>query len=245
MVTEDNLSTVGDNLFVTRLPFTYNEAQRVVSKAVAENNWDEVGVLNQTPTTRKRLAARYRTVETNVTLYGQKYRAVVVHSTAHDKRRLKRINHEIRQSVQALRKILSGEIKREYFCSADAEVTASKLRETHNDLHRIEALVIKKVRYGRGRPPKNRPKKVAAVRYVIEAQAVEKIESIQRKRDEAGCFVLLSNVASEGDQGQTAEELLRAYRTSMALSEILHSSRIPFLLTICFSKSPNVLRFSA
>lgn len=29
---------IGDNLFLTRLPFSYNEAGRVVSEAVAEKN---------------------------------------------------------------------------------------------------------------------------------------------------------------------------------------------------------------
>ena len=142
MVTEDNLRVIGDNLFVTRLPFTYNEACRVVSEAIAEDKWDRIGVLNQTPATVKRPATRYSITEKKVTLYGQEYRAVVVHSTAHDKRRLKRINREIQQSEKTLRKGLADELKREYFCRSDAEVTASKLSDTHtNDLHRIEISV--------------------------------------------------------------------------------------------------------
>ncbi|HHB77408.1 MAG TPA: IS1634 family transposase, partial [Desulfobulbus sp.] len=57
MVTKDNLTTVGDNLFLTRLPFSYNEAGRVVREAVEQNTWEEVGVLNETPATAKRPAA--------------------------------------------------------------------------------------------------------------------------------------------------------------------------------------------
>jgi len=77
MATEDNLRTIGDNLFVTRLPFSYNEACRVISEAVAEGQWVEVGVLNATPATAKRPAARCRTTEKTVTLYDRQYRAVL------------------------------------------------------------------------------------------------------------------------------------------------------------------------
>lgn len=38
MVTKDNLTKIGDNLFLTRLPFSYNETNRVVSEAVTEDN---------------------------------------------------------------------------------------------------------------------------------------------------------------------------------------------------------------
>ncbi len=41
MVTEDNLATIGENLFLTRLPFSYNEANRVVREAIAEDSWED------------------------------------------------------------------------------------------------------------------------------------------------------------------------------------------------------------
>jgi hypothetical protein len=44
MVTEDNLAKIGDNLFLTRLPFSYNETSRVVSEAVTEDTWEEVQI---------------------------------------------------------------------------------------------------------------------------------------------------------------------------------------------------------
>ena len=45
MVTEDNLTQVGGNLFVTRLPATYSECSRVISEAVDENTWTHLGRL--------------------------------------------------------------------------------------------------------------------------------------------------------------------------------------------------------
>ena len=52
LVTEDNLAALGDTLFITRLPATYNECGRLIAEAVAHNTWEEVGVLAHTkPTT--------------------------------------------------------------------------------------------------------------------------------------------------------------------------------------------------
>lgn len=91
----------------------YNEASRAVAESVAEDSWEQVGTLNETPATNKRSAAQYRLTEKTVTLYGQQYRAVVVHSSAHDKRRHKRIDREIQKSETTLRKLLgSVELKR-------------------------------------------------------------------------------------------------------------------------------------
>ena len=40
LVTEDNLATLGDTLFISRLPATYNECGRLITEAVAHNTWD-------------------------------------------------------------------------------------------------------------------------------------------------------------------------------------------------------------
>jgi len=106
MVTKDNLNAMGSNLFLTRLPFSYNEANRVVSEAISEDNWQEIGPLNETPPTAKRPATIYRVTEKNVQLYGQEYRAIVIHSSAHDKRRTKRIERELKSSEKSCYKRL-------------------------------------------------------------------------------------------------------------------------------------------
>ena len=43
MVTGDNLMEMGNNLFVTRLPVTYSETNRVVGEAVRNGRWEDVG----------------------------------------------------------------------------------------------------------------------------------------------------------------------------------------------------------
>ena len=98
LVTEDNLAALGDTLFITRLPATYNECGRLIAEAVAHNTWEEVGVLAHTKPTKHRPGTSYKAYEGEVTLYGTPYRAVVVHSSAQDKRRQQRLARDIQAS---------------------------------------------------------------------------------------------------------------------------------------------------
>src|ERR687883_378459 len=95
LVTEENLAALGDTLFITRLPATYNECGRLIAEAVAHNTWEDVGVLAHTKPTKHRPVTSYKGYEGEVTLYGTAYRAVVVHSSAQDKRRQQRLAQDI------------------------------------------------------------------------------------------------------------------------------------------------------
>lgn len=209
MVTADNLKVVGDNAFVTHLLFSYNETDRVVADAVAADCLLPVGTLNETPVTAKRPAAFYSVAEKTVTLYGRDCRAIVVHSSAQENRRLTRIDRNIGKSEVALGKLLVKEAKISYFCRADAEAAAAQLQESGTPFHSIKTSLIERIRYTRGRPPKNGPRKAASVRYGIEASLCQNTEQLHRMRQEAGCFVLLSNVPLEVPHAMTGVELLR------------------------------------
>ncbi len=238
MVTEDNLATIGENLFLTRLPFSYNEANRVVSEAIGEDNWEEIGTLNKTPTADKRPPARYRITEKTVVLYRKQYRAVVVHSSAHDKRRTNRMDREIKASKKLVSKLISQEVKQEFYCRADAEAAASRLQESETELHGVSVTVEEKVNYARGRPPKNGIRKVASVRYILKAQAEEKTEEIEKKRDQAGCFVLLTNVPRQGDMSETGTELLYAYKEQYGIERNFSFLKDPLIVNGLFLKKP-------
>jgi transposase len=88
-VTPANLKAMGDNLFITRLPFTYQETERLISEAVGRGEW--TAVETEIRSSGKRNQASYRVCETGAILYGKDYRAIVVHSDAHDKRRQKKL----------------------------------------------------------------------------------------------------------------------------------------------------------
>jgi transposase len=238
MVTEDNLSTVGDNLFLTRLPFSYSEANRVVSESVAQGTWEEVGVLNETPATDKRPPALYSITEKTVTLYEKEYRTVVVHSTAHDKRRLKRLERQMKKSTSALSKLIVKETKTEFFCRADAETAASRLQQHDTGLHGITVTIEEKNYYASGRPPKNGKRKVSRKGYVLNAKIEEKVEQIKQLQEESGCFVLLTNVPQEGEMAETGAGLLQAYKEQYGIEKNFSFLKDPLIVNDIFLKKP-------
>jgi transposase len=238
MVTKDNLTTVGDNLFLTRLPFSYNEAGRVVSETVEQGVWEEVGVLNETPATTKRSPALYSVAEKTVTLYEKEYRAVVVHSTAHDKRRLKRLERQIKKSTSTLSRLIAKETKSEFFCRPDADAAAANLQQYDTELHRITVSVEEKLYYARGRPPKDGNRKVSRIQYVLKACIEEKSEQVKRIQEESGCFVLLTNVAQQGSMAETGAGLLQAYKEQYGIEKNFSFLKDPLIVNDIFLKKP-------
>ena len=238
MVTKGNLAMVGDNLFLTRLPFSYKETDRVVSEAVKQNVWEEIGVLNETPATAKRPPAIYSVAEKAVMLYGKEYRALVVHSTAHDKRRLKRLDRQIKESTSTLTKLISEKTKSDFFCRPDAEVAASDLQQQGAELHSVSVNIEEKISYAPGRPPKNGKRKVSSIRYVLKAHIEEKSEHIKQKQEESGCFVLLTNVPQEGNMAETGAGLLKAYKEQYGIEKNFSFLKDPLIVNDIFLKKP-------
>lgn len=168
MVNRDNLEVTGDsNLFITRLPFRYGESDRLVEQAVCADAWTEV------PSESGRPSARYRVWESAVELYGKAYRAVVVHSDAHDKRRLHRLDRRLKESLQKASDSLRKAVSVEYFCREDAEAAMGRLLGERTGYHSHVLRIREQVIYARGRPSKEGRRRVSSVRYMIEGEIVE------------------------------------------------------------------------
>jgi len=238
MVTETNLAVIGKNLFITRLPFTYKEANQLVSEAVCENQWHSIGTLNETPATSKRPAAIYSCCEKKVTLYGQEYRAVVVYSSAHDKRRLKRMERDIKKSEIRFNKILSEAMKREYFCYADAEAAVTKLMASKQDYHFFEAEVLEDVHYARGRPRKDGSRKIVGTHYWVQGRVLPREDQIKLKREESGCFILLTNVPLEGEHARKGHDVLLLYKEQHGIERNFSFLKDPLIVNDLFLKKP-------
>jgi transposase len=238
LVTEDNLAALGDTLFITRLPATYSECERVIGEAVARNRWEEVGVLAQTPPTQHRPGAFYKVAEDVVTLYGKTYRAVVVHSSGQDQRRQKRLEREFQASYTTLDAAVREAAQQEYACLADAETAAAKVRALQSAYHRVEGVVEERPQYGPGRPSQTRPRVVKALRYGLQATLHERAEVIARKRQETGCFVLLTNVPTAGEMAHRAGEVVRAYKEQHGIEQNFGFLKDPLIVNSLFLKKP-------
>ena len=237
MVTPKNLEALGKNLFITRLPFTYKETDRVIAEAVRKGNWREVETTAASSANRK--AAAYRVCETAVTIGERSYRAIVVHSDAHDKRRQKKLERLLTESREKAGEILKDSCKIEYYCREDAQAEAGRLRSGGTSLHCCDCSVKEKITYSRGRPLKNGERKVSKTMYALEGKIVEKTDEIERLKEAAGCFVLLTNVPVEGEMAHTPEEILAAYKEQHGIERNFGFLKDPVIVNDIFLKRPD------
>ena len=244
LVSEENLACFkGDGIqrpmyFVTRLPFTYNETDRCVKEAVRADQWKEIGVLARSLPTRKRPVASYRGYESEVELYGTSYRAVVIHSSAHDKRRNKRIDRELKQERNCLMEEIQRSNQITFYCEADALSHLDRLKALSSPYYRVDGQITEIPVYGRGRPSKSEPRKIIKRHWQIKATILEKADAVAKKREEAGCFVLLTNRPAQGEDAQSAEDLLRSYKAQDGIERNYSFLKDPLIVNDLFLKKP-------
>jgi transposase len=212
LVTEDNRAALGATLFSRRLPATYNACGRLMTQAVAHNTWEDVGVLAHTTPTQHRPVTSYKAYAGEGTLYGTPYRAVVVHSSTQDKRRQQRLARDIQTSYNTMQTAARAAEPQEYCCRADADAAAARLRAVSAAYHRLEVAVEERLVYGRGRPSAHKPRPITARRYRLKTAISPQTERIARMEEEAGCFVLLTNVSTTGELAHSARDILTVYK---------------------------------
>jgi len=237
LVTPNNLQALGDNLFITRLPFSYRETERVVLDAVREGKWTQVETKTKSSGTHK--AAKYRVCDMTVTIGEKVYRAVVVHSDAHDKRRQKKLTRRLRESRESAEQALKRASKVEYFCREDAEAAAEKLRNEKTPYHAYQCRVEEKVTYARGRPPKNGERKVTKVRYILTGEVAERAGEVARIKEASGCFVLLTNTPTKGEMAHSPTAVLMAYKEQQGIERNFGFLKDPLIVNDIFLKRPD------
>jgi len=168
VVTKKNLEAIGDNIqIISRLPASYKECNRVIKKAIEKDAWNNLGVLSFTKETVKRSAARYKSYESNVTLHGKKYRAVVIHSSAHDKRRQKRLDRELAEERKRLDVQSKKITKKEYYCQADTCEAVKELKKSDGKYYRLDIEVKESPKYRPGRPKDGVIREVSKMMYKL------------------------------------------------------------------------------
>jgi|APHig6443718053_1056840.scaffolds.fasta_scaffold36624_1 transposase len=239
MVTNANLAQLGERtLFISRLPATYNEHERVILAAIEADDWQEVGHIAQTAPTKNRPGASYRLHEGSVTIDGKAYRAVVVHSSAHDRRRLKRLEREVEASRTEIVQMAKEAGKQTFFCHPDAEAAAAQSRTLSTACHLLDVWVEERPRFGPGRPKKGAPRVPVAIDYVLRTRIAEKPEAIAKRRQMAGCFVLLSNVPADGAGAYSAERILRTYKEQHGIEKNFGFLKDDRIVNALFLKRP-------
>jgi len=239
LVTEGNLEQIGDEIpFITRLPATYNECERVVLNALESGQWHEIGRIAQSRATEHRPGASYRVHEGTVSLYDKTYRAIVVYSSAHDQRRLKRLERELKASREQIEALSKGYTKKRFFCLADAEVAAGEAMAQRGAFHQMKVNVQECPRYGPGRPKKGTPRVPVAMEYGLNLEIAEDTQALAKRREAAGCFVLLTNVPDQDHDGYSAEKILRTYKEQYAIEKNYGFLKDDQIVNALFLKRP-------
>jgi len=238
LVTAANLTALGATLFISRLPATYNECGRLIAEAVAHNTWEELGVIAHTQPTQHRPGTSYKAYEGEVTLYGTPYRGVVLHSSAQDKRRQKRLERALQASHSTLQATARTAEQQAYFCRADAEAEAAKLRAVHAAYHLLDVAVEERPQYGRGRPSTTKPRTVKVMQYGLKATVRAQSECIARMYEEAGGFVLLTNVPTAGDLAHSARDVLTVYKEQHGTEQNYGFLKDPVIVNSLYLKKP-------
>jgi transposase len=236
-VTENNLDLIGNNLFVSRLPATYTECHRVIEEAVTANQWVDWGNLAEIPTKSSRPCASYKSFEASVTLYKKKYRALVVYSSSHDKRRQKRVDKSIAGSAKSINEQLA-KMPTHFFCEADANAAAQRVEALSNNLYSVKTTVSTQEVRKPGRPPVNKPAPTNT-RYALAWELVLNVNAVDREKQLAGCFVLLANVPIEGDRGMDGKKLLLTYKGQYGVESDFAFLKDPIIVNDIFLKKPH------
>jgi transposase len=236
MVTGPNLKVLGSNRFITRLPGTYDACKMAIAAAVDGGNWVPLGSLTELPAVKSRPDAEYKVHETTVILYDVPYRAVVVHSSSHDIRRQKKLEKQIASSADTIVKKLKP-FQKTYFCEADARKAASQAENFSDSLHLVSVSIESVEVRQRGRPARNNP--ATDTRYQLSWQLSEATEGIQRERDLAGCFVMITNVPAAGDTSLDSAGVLRTYKGQYSIESDFAFLKDPLIVNDLFLKTPS------
>jgi transposase len=237
MVSKNNLESVGKNKFITRLPATYKECGKAIQTAVEADQWSCFGTLAETPSSAKRPAAEYRGFDTTVNLYDRKYRAIVVHSSAHDKRRQKRIERELKKSNNDILQ-KTKTLNLIFACKEDAVFAANAAEKHNTKLHYLQTTVNEVQKRKRGRPSKTNPAP-ANLSYAISLEIKVKDEAVEKLKKEAGCFVLITNSEEADKLKLDALKILTTYKAQNGVERDFAFLKDPLIVNDLFLKKPS------
>jgi len=163
----------------------------------------------------------------------------VFHSSAHDKRRHKRIDRLLAKKDKELKQICKKAAATPFFCRADAQAAADKLSSAamKSGYHRIKTTIDERAKYGRGRPVKGKPRVPKGYEYLLKTKIIQDPDKIKPIRNEAGCFVLLTNLNSAGEHEKwDAQRLLRLYKDQSGVEQNFGFLKDPAVVNSIFLK---------
>jgi transposase len=192
---------------------------------------------SETLTRGHRPCAEYKAIETTVILNGKSYRAIVVHSSSHDKRRQRKVETLTTRSTKEITTKLK-KIPTVYACEADAIAAAKQVNKEATKLHCIHATITPVSTRKRGRPPADQPTPTTT-RYHLIWELIENSSEIAQLKKIAGCFVLITSVPKEGDAAMDSTSILRTYKGQCGVESDFSFLKDPIIVNDIFLKTPS------
>ena len=101
MVTEANLTFMGGRdkpkvRFISRMPATFNLVNALITEAVSQNRWTDIGQLGEE---NQEDRASYRSYEKEMSIGTNRYRVAVIHSDFYDRRKQKSLDRKIQKDL--------------------------------------------------------------------------------------------------------------------------------------------------
>jgi transposase len=207
-VTDKNLlltETLGLK-FISRLPGTYVLAYELTLKAFADNSWINLGQLAE-----GKNKAIYRLTEYPGQIDGQDYRFLVVHSSQLDKRKLRKLDNQVKHEQNALEKEIAALKAKQFACRPDAEAALACFSKEHkgglfNISGAVDLVEIPDKRLKPGRPPKDEQKSYHSC-YSVTATITLDQSCYDKMKEKLSCFVIITN-----HKDLSAVEILNEYR---------------------------------
>lgn len=100
----------------------------------------------------------------------------------------------------------------------------------------IISSIVEKPVYARGRLNKEGIRKIKEMRYLIHTQVEQNVDAIAAMEEDAGCFVLLTNIPQEK---KSATEILRIYKEQNFIEQNFVFLKDPLVVNDLFLKLPH------
>jgi len=238
LITTDNLKRLLDILFISRLPATFKEHDRVIGQAIDADQWEKLGVLAETPSPSiNRQRSSYKAHESQITIEEVDYRAIVIQTDELDKRRTKAIERKRLKGITLTKKAIKAAEKTTYHCPHDAAKALETITRKNKNSHwHITGTVEQTPVYAPGRAPANGQRKIVGTKYRHRLQPEENTHLYQQKLKKAGCFVMITNTAKDK---MSASEVLKTYKEQYGVEKNFSFLKEPLIANNTFLKTPS------
>jgi transposase len=229
----DSLKRMSDLKWLTRVPLTLAEAERVLSE-IEEDAFEESAL------------SGYRIAEVGSAYAGIPQRWLIVESGARRKGASEQMERRLLKSEKQLQKRLKKLKKEDFECEADALKAASTFAEELRH-HKLTQLRLKSgLRHDKpGRPAKDAsPRKV----YSVVASLERDEAALAKARQRSGRFILATNAAAAAaaaaaavleEERYTNDELLKEYKAQQSAERGFRFLKDPlFFTSSIFVKTP-------